>query len=95
MKKNTVENVETWIVAVCQELLGVDQVDPGADFFELGGTSLTAIRLIARVDAHFGEEVLLPDDLFADARPAAWARVIENKLKVSEGAPQLRHTGAA
>jgi acyl carrier protein len=34
--------------------LGSDDVGEGDDFFELGGNSLTAIDLMARIRAEFG-----------------------------------------
>jgi acyl carrier protein len=37
--------------------LGSDEVGDGEDFFELGGNSLTAIDLMARIRAEFGIEL--------------------------------------
>ncbi|MDY7093781.1 MAG: amino acid adenylation domain-containing protein [Acidobacteriota bacterium] len=41
---------EAAIAGIWQEMLGVDTVGPGDDFFELGGSSLMAIRLGARLE---------------------------------------------
>jgi amino acid adenylation domain-containing protein len=43
--------------ALWQEVLGCGQIAPGADFFALGGHSLQAMRLIARIDQEFGVEL--------------------------------------
>ncbi|MGW7458895.1 phosphopantetheine-binding protein [Streptomyces sp. NPDC054797] len=60
----TQEELEQWVVTTCRDLgLTVEKADD--DFFEAGGNSLTAIRLISQADETFGEDVLTPDDLFA------------------------------
>nr|WP_274613946.1 phosphopantetheine-binding protein [Streptomonospora nanhaiensis] len=41
--------------------------DADSDFFEAGGNSLTAIRLISQAEESFGEDVLPPEDLFAES----------------------------
>ncbi|KQV19364.1 hypothetical protein ASE03_00430 [Kitasatospora sp. Root187] len=58
------EELEQWVVTTCRDL-GLDLGNTDADFFEAGGNSLTAIRLIAQADEEFGEDVLSPEDLFA------------------------------
>jgi aryl carrier-like protein len=41
--------------------LGVDRIGIGDDFFEMGGDSLLAIRLAARVGAALGTTVTIAD----------------------------------
>jgi acyl carrier protein len=54
--------IERWMIKVCRELkLPVDSVDD--DIFDLGGTSLTIMRMIARAEQEFGSEVLTPDEV--------------------------------
>lgn len=54
--------VERWVITVCRELkLPVESVDD--DIFDLGGTSLTIMRIIARAEQDFGPEVLTPDEI--------------------------------
>ena len=43
------DELEAQIVALFQELLGLDRVGTTDDFFELGGTSLLAVNLITRI----------------------------------------------
>lgn len=58
------EELEQWVLTTCRGLgLLVESADD--DFFEAGGNSLSAIRLIAQADEAFGEDVLSPEDLFA------------------------------
>jgi amino acid adenylation domain-containing protein len=42
--------LQTAIANIWKEILGVDDVDGEADFFELGGDSLAAVRMLAAVD---------------------------------------------
>ncbi|MBF6330032.1 acyl carrier protein [Nocardia transvalensis] len=57
------EDIEQWVRQTCADLgLPVEGAD--ADFFAAGGTSLTATRLIARVEERFGEDALPPEDLY-------------------------------
>nr|HRC86969.1 condensation domain-containing protein [Thermoanaerobaculia bacterium] len=42
------------------QLLGMSEVPPGAGFFDLGGDSLSATRVVARVREVFGVELPLP-----------------------------------
>ncbi|WP_406724089.1 amino acid adenylation domain-containing protein [Streptomyces sp. GD-15H] len=50
---------ERAVAAIWQELLQVDEVSRDAGFFELGGDSLTAIRVAQRLDRRFGVELTL------------------------------------
>lgn len=59
--------VEEWVVAACRELgLPVEGAD--ADFFAVGGSSLTAVKLMAKAEEQFGEDALPPEDLFERSR---------------------------
>jgi amino acid adenylation domain-containing protein len=53
------DQVEEKLAAIWRSLLGVDAVGLHSDFFELGGNSLLAARLLARVDAEFERRVSL------------------------------------
>lgn len=48
---------ESIIAGIWAELLGIPAVPLDADFFECGGHSLMAVRLLARVRDHFNKEV--------------------------------------
>ncbi|WP_066933456.1 acyl carrier protein [Streptomyces sp. NBRC 110611] len=81
----TQEDVERWVLAVCQEIgLRADSTD--ADFFEAGGNSLSAMRIISQAEEKYGEDALPPDDLFARSRIGDIAKsIIANST--SAGAP--------
>lgn len=54
-------DIEQWVIETSRDLkLPVSNLDD--DFFDAGGTSLSLMRLIARVESYFGV-VLDPDDI--------------------------------
>ncbi|WP_143220343.1 non-ribosomal peptide synthetase, partial [Actinomadura sp. CNU-125] len=59
------------------EVVGLDRVGADDSFFALGGDSLLAMRLIARVRSVLGAEVSIRD-LFASPTVAGLARVVED-----------------
>jgi len=60
------------VAAVWREMLGVDRVEPGDDFFHLRGDSLVATQLVARVNRLFHAQVSLREFL---ARPTLGAMI--------------------
>jgi FkbM family methyltransferase len=63
------------------ELFGAGSDTPNADFFDLGGDSLTAIRLLARIETQLGEEVIEPDLIFTTTRFSDLADAIAIALR--------------
>ncbi|PLY40170.1 hypothetical protein CSZ94_22390 [Janthinobacterium sp. ROICE36] len=53
--------LEHELCALWQEILGVAQVGLGDNFFALGGHSLSATRLVARINQRFGVQMPLKD----------------------------------
>jgi malonyl CoA-acyl carrier protein transacylase/acyl carrier protein len=66
--------------AIFAETLGIDRVAADASFFDLGGNSLLATRLIARVRSRLGVELPLPA-VFEARTAAALARRIEQNVR--------------
>jgi len=62
-------------------LFGTEAVHPDADFFALGGNSLTAVRLIAQVEDRLGEDVLAPDTVFTATRLADLTAALEDAVR--------------
>jgi non-ribosomal peptide synthetase component F/acyl carrier protein len=86
------EAVEPALAVIWAEVLGVEQVDPQDDFFELGGTSLLAMQIVARASDTFGVDVAL-DALFEAPTVAGLARQIdaaEPAIERREGKRQRR-----
>jgi amino acid adenylation domain-containing protein len=48
---------EARLVALWKELLGAERVGTDEDFFEVGGHSLLAVRLVAEIEKQFGHEL--------------------------------------
>jgi FkbM family methyltransferase len=59
------------------DLFGDEAVRPDADFFDLGGTSLNALRLLDRVEAELGPDVLTAGLIFELSTFGALADAIE------------------
>ena len=49
------EGTARWVQELWMEVLGADVTDPDDDFFDLGGGSLTAAQLVARLRARYPE----------------------------------------
>ena len=58
--------IEQWVIGACTQL-GLPVTDGDDDFFDLGGTSLAVIRIIARAEEEFGAEALTPEELIEDS----------------------------
>ncbi|MFD8692530.1 phosphopantetheine-binding protein [Streptomyces sp. NPDC059651] len=69
------QEIESWVIGFCRQL-GLPVEDGESDFFSAGGTSLTAMRLIASAEERYGEEALPPEDLFEHSRLSQIAAVI-------------------
>jgi amino acid adenylation domain-containing protein len=69
--------METSLATVWRDVLGMDVVGPNDDFFDLGGQSLTAMQVIARISDTLGLEVEL-QDVFDHPTIAALATRLES-----------------
>jgi len=67
------------VAAVWAELLGVDEIGVGDDFFELGGDSLLLMRVLARIEQRFGVELPL-SALFPEPTVERLGSALEREL---------------
>jgi acyl carrier protein len=74
---STMTATERTLAEMWRDLLGVSDISTSDDFFKLGGTSLTAIKLLQRVENAFGPDALTPDTLYGDGRLASVAKAID------------------
>ncbi|WP_217213029.1 thioester reductase domain-containing protein [Streptomyces sp. AC550_RSS872] len=61
------------IAAVAGRYVPAGNLSPDADFFDAGGTSVSAVELVSALEVELGVSVDL-DEVFADARPVALAK---------------------
>ncbi|MFJ6071306.1 amino acid adenylation domain-containing protein [Streptomyces sp. NPDC093065] len=76
---------EAALVRLFAEVLEADGVGPEDAFFDLGGTSLLAVRLVARVREEFGAELTI-GSLFEAPTPAALAARLDAAGPAAEDA---------
>ncbi|MCP4968738.1 MAG: hypothetical protein GY926_26360 [bacterium] len=69
MEQSASGDLASEVAEIWAEVLGVDNVDPDANFFDLGGHSLLAIRVMARVEERLGIDAPLVS-LFQHPTPA-------------------------
>ncbi|MCZ4560639.1 non-ribosomal peptide synthase/polyketide synthase [Rhodococcus sp. IEGM 1401] len=81
--------VEEIVAEIYAELLGVQRVGSDDDFFDLGGNSLIATRVAARVSAALGKKVGVRD-LFEASTVAALAARAESRIDDANDVPLRR-----
>lgn len=76
---------EAEVARIWEEVLGVERVGASDNFFDLGGQSLTAVRLAGRLRDDFGVEILVRD-LYADftVSEVAW-KVLQRLIEADAG----------
>lgn len=74
------DTLEEVIANFWAESLGLEKVDPEADFFELGGDSMQAIQLMSQLQDIFPTEVHLLAFFFESPTVASLALAIESEL---------------
>jgi acyl transferase domain-containing protein/thioesterase domain-containing protein/acyl carrier protein len=85
--------VESVIAEVWRDLLGVDQVRREDDFFALGGHSLAAVRLFARIRKQWGVDLPLAT-LFQGSTLAGLAALVAEAGGLDTRMPQAAATAA-
>ena len=73
------------IAEIWQEVLGIERVSADANFFDVGGHSLLAMKVLARIEARFGVR-LGPRVLMLDTLAQIAARC-DRQLLAAEGDP--------
>ena len=74
------------ITTVLAELLSQPSVDPGDNFFDIGGHSLLAIRLLTRIRDRYGVDMPL-GDLFDNPTAHAIAEYVDENADAAPTAP--------
>ncbi|MGE7437602.1 amino acid adenylation domain-containing protein [Kitasatospora sp. NPDC001175] len=88
------DSVEQRLLVLWSEVLGVDGISPEDDFFELGGYSLRAIKLISRTNAAFGCRLPM-SSIFSARTVAAMAGLVRGSAGQDSNLVPLRHAQGA
>jgi amino acid adenylation domain-containing protein/FkbM family methyltransferase len=83
---------EKKLAAIWRELLEADAIGVNDDFFDLGGQSLLAIRMVARIRDEFGVDVQLRN-LFETPTLAGLAEIIDGLAWIRESDAPTRSAG--
>ncbi|WP_437972558.1 SDR family NAD(P)-dependent oxidoreductase [Sorangium sp. So ce260] len=81
------EAVTAQVTAIWARAFGIDPIDPGKDFFELGGESLLALQILNRVRETFQVELSLRD-FFERPTVAALAERVQAARGQAPAAPE-------
>ncbi len=73
--------IEQALAKMWCDLLQVSKVEPSDSFFDLGGTSLSAIKLLQRVEKTYGTDVLSPETLYGDPKLGSVAKAIDEAIQ--------------
>ncbi|MDB9537413.1 amino acid adenylation domain-containing protein [Dolichospermum planctonicum CS-1226] len=87
---NPQNDIESQLIKVWEDLLGIQPIGVQDDFFELGGNSLLAVRLFADIEHKFAKKLPLAA-LFPSATIAAIAQIIQQE-KVLENTPKANYS---
>ncbi len=74
---------EEAIVEVWKKVLGTGAIGCYTNFFDVGGHSLKAVRLLAEIQQRFGKDIKV-SELFVDPTPAAMAQVISGVVAYAD-----------
>nr|WP_245920178.1 non-ribosomal peptide synthetase/type I polyketide synthase [Melittangium boletus] len=91
--QTTAQGPTATLIDIWREFLGVPNIGLDQDFFSLGGHSLSAVRMVARIREHFGVELTL-GVLFEAPTIRQLARVIADKQARSTSASAPSEAGA-
>lgn len=72
---------EEKVAAIWRKVLPAGRAERGENFFDLGGSSLGAVKFIAEVENVFGADVLSPEELYRAPTFGAIVAAIESHVR--------------
>src|SRR5262245_39652927 len=54
-----IDSIEAKVRAIWQQILGLESIEPGSNYFDLGGDSSLAVQMFARIEEVFGVKLPL------------------------------------
>lgn len=80
LNEPTLPATEAAIAEIWRDLLKRSEVGTNDNFFEIGGNSLAAIKLLQRVEKKFGPDILAPETLYDDPRLGSVAKAVHEAV---------------
>ena len=71
-------SIESEIVQILQDILGIKEIGIEDDFIEVGGNSLIAARLVAEIEQKYQQKIPI-SRVFQSSTPKALAKLVEKK----------------
>ncbi|MCV6574675.1 MAG: acyl carrier protein [Cohaesibacter sp.] len=68
LQMNMHQKISDFVKQTWKDLFKTKEIHANDGFFDLGGTSLAAIKFISAVEGKFGIDALSPEDLYTDQR---------------------------
>ncbi|NPU13575.1 amino acid adenylation domain-containing protein [Bradyrhizobium sp. 83002] len=81
-------DAERAVHGMWQELLQRDRIDRATNFFDAGGHSLLLVRLLHRINSHFGRDLALID-LFRATTIADQAKLATHEAAIAADSPEV------
>ncbi|MDJ0629333.1 MAG: acyl carrier protein [Rhodobacter sp.] len=60
------KDIANFVETAWRELFGATAIRPSDSFFDLGGTSMAAVKFITAIEREFGLDALSPEELYED-----------------------------
>ncbi|MDI6104069.1 amino acid adenylation domain-containing protein [Actinoplanes sp. NEAU-A12] len=73
--------------AIWRDILDGQAAEPHDDFFDVGGTSLGAVKFLAEIESSFGLDALTPEELYTRSTFEAIVAAIESNVRRAAGFP--------
>jgi amino acid adenylation domain-containing protein len=86
-------DLEANIARIWSDVLKLSQIDPNANFFDLGGTSLQMVRIHAELRQRLASEINIVD-LFAHPRVSDLARFLDGRSQAADASSAARMRAA-
>ncbi|MDD2798814.1 MAG: amino acid adenylation domain-containing protein [Bacteroidales bacterium] len=91
-KTTELNETESKLRKIWQQILGIESISKSDNFFELGGYSLLAIKLIHEINVTF-KTSFAPKDIFTNTTIESFAHLIDSKMhndKLPEGIVKIK-----
>ncbi|WP_031486280.1 thioester reductase domain-containing protein [Streptomyces bicolor] len=88
-----VDTLAATIAGIAGRYVPAGRLSPDADFFDAGGTSVSAVELVAALEAELGTQLDL-DEVFADARPINLAKRMLARTGAATAVPEAAAAAA-